>query len=563
VQAVLAARIDRLGEREKEVLQTAAVIGKEFNEPVLQQVVLSVGARHAVSLQHEDLAAALAALKRAEFIYETALYPVAEYAFKHPLTQEVAYGSQLQERRRTTHAAVARALEAASGARGDEQAALLAHHCEAAGEVLFAAHWHSRAAAWAETRDIAQAHRHWQAVRALVATLPESDETLPLAVAAHVQLVNLGWRLVTSDKETAALFAAGCELAQRAGDVRSLALLWTNYSLVCWNLDESLRCHDEAVRLAALTGDVALEVAVGCALQPRASAGRLREVLERADALMALSGSDPRFGAEILHFSPYVWLRMLRGTVLHWMGRASEGRRDLEEALDLATKCDLGLNQQMAHNFLAFWWAETGVADAALRHARQAVDLAERIGGHLFRAMAYYALGAAHRCGAQWDEAVSALDHARTIAHEHQFVGLFTASSLAQARLARGEIDAARALALEAVDNDRRVGARVNECRAQLVLAQVLLHSDGATARSAVETALARAAALIEETGAVMYLPQLHLGRAELAQTLGDDAQRLQELREAHRLFVEMGATGHAERISRQLSAVSAQPEEQ
>jgi class 3 adenylate cyclase/tetratricopeptide (TPR) repeat protein len=559
VQTVLAARIDRLGEREKEVLQTAAVIGKEFNEPVLRQVV---GAVRQPPIPDADLAAALAALKRAEFIYETALYPVAEYAFKHPLTQEVAYGSQLQERRRATHAAVARALEAASGARGDEQAALLAHHWEAAGEALLAAHWHSRAAAWAEMRDIAQEHRHWHAVRALVATLPESDETLRLAVAAHVQLVNLGWRLGTSDEETTTLFAAGCELAERAGDVRSLALLWSNYSLARWNCDESLRCHDEAVRLAAQTGDVALEAVVGCNLMPRTFAGRLRETLERADALMALTGSDPRFGVEIMHFSPYVWLRTLSGYVLHWIGRASEGRRDFEEALELATKWGLGLNQQLAHTYLALAWAETGAADAALRHARQAVDLAERIGGHGFRAFAYHALGAAHLCGAEWDEAVSALEQERTIAHEHQFVGLLSASLLAQARLARGEIDAARALALEAVDNDRRVGARLNECRAQLVLAQVLLHSDGVTARSAVEAALARAAALIEETGAVLYAPQLHVRRAELAQTLGDEAQRIQELREAHRLFTELGAAGHAERISRQLAAVGTQPEE-
>jgi tetratricopeptide (TPR) repeat protein len=609
VQALLAARIDRLAEREKQVLQTAAVIGTEFSEPILRAVLFPPSANEladkasrrpredgassaradvffqidnptvrpeeppssrrrleglsrrqsTILPQGEDLAAVLAALKRAEFVYEQALYPVAEYAFKHPLTQEVAYGSQLQERRRATHAAVARALEAAGGTRGDEQAALLAHHWEAAGEALLAAHWHSRAAAWAATRDIAQAHRHWHAVRQLVATLPESDETLRLAVAAHVQLVNLGWRLVTPGEETAALFAAGCELAQRAGDVRSLALLWTNYSLTCWDFDESLRYHDEAVRLAAQTGDVAIEVAVGCNLMPRAAAGRLREVLERADALMALTGSDPRFGVEIMHFSPYVWLRTLRGYVLHWMGRASEGRRDIEEALDLATKWGLGLNQQMGHNFLAFAWADTGIADAALRHARQAVDLAERIGGHLFRAMAYQALGVAHLCGAEWADAVSALEHARAIAQEYQLVRLFSASSLAQARLARGEIDAARTLALEAVDSDRRVGARLNECQAQLVLAEVLLHSEGTPARSAVEAALARAAALIEETGAVLYRPQLHVRRAELALALGDDAQRMQELREAHRLFVEMGATGHAERISRQLSAVGAQ----
>src|SRR5262249_42308211 len=86
VQAVLAARIDRLAEREKEVLQTAAVIGKEVPEAILRQVSAITG---------DDLAAALRALVGADFLYEAALYPEAEYTFKHPLTQEVAYRAQL------------------------------------------------------------------------------------------------------------------------------------------------------------------------------------------------------------------------------------------------------------------------------------------------------------------------------------------------------------------------------------------------------------------------------------------------------------------------------------
>ena len=87
VQAVLAARIDRLPEREKRLLQVASVIGKDFPEPLLAEVA---------ELPADELKAALAALRRAEFIHEQAIYPVAEYAFKHPLTQEVALGSQLE-----------------------------------------------------------------------------------------------------------------------------------------------------------------------------------------------------------------------------------------------------------------------------------------------------------------------------------------------------------------------------------------------------------------------------------------------------------------------------------
>src|SRR5262249_2522710 len=163
VQAVLAARIDRLADHEKVVLQTAAVIGKDFAEPVLHRVA---------GLGVPELAEALRALTRAELLYETALYPQAEYSFKHPLTQEVAYRSQLGERRAATHGAVARALETVHGGKLDERAGLLAYHWECAGEKWTAAEWHGRAADWIGVRDLREKDRHWRQVRTLLAGVP-------------------------------------------------------------------------------------------------------------------------------------------------------------------------------------------------------------------------------------------------------------------------------------------------------------------------------------------------------------------------------------------------------
>src|SRR5262249_60323264 len=98
VTTILAARIDRLSEREKSLLQSAAVIGREFSEPVLAR---------AAALDDGELEPALRALIAAEFLYEQELYPETIYAFKHPLTQEVAYNSQLGERRAAVHRPVA------------------------------------------------------------------------------------------------------------------------------------------------------------------------------------------------------------------------------------------------------------------------------------------------------------------------------------------------------------------------------------------------------------------------------------------------------------------------
>jgi len=127
--ALLGARIDALAPEAKHVLQVAAVIGPRCDEALL---------RAALGDEVSDLEPGLAALQRADLVRRGA---EAELAFKHPLTQEVAYGSQLQEVRESRHAAVARALLALHAARLGEHAAALAHHFAAAGLVHEARRW--------------------------------------------------------------------------------------------------------------------------------------------------------------------------------------------------------------------------------------------------------------------------------------------------------------------------------------------------------------------------------------------------------------------------------------
>lgn len=119
VQAVLAARIDRLLPDDKRLLQTAAVIGKDVPFPLLQDIA---------ELSSDDLQAGLGRLQAAEFLYEAKLFPDIEYTFKHALTHEVAYSSLLQERRRAAHAQIVAAMENLYAGRIAEQLERLSHH---------------------------------------------------------------------------------------------------------------------------------------------------------------------------------------------------------------------------------------------------------------------------------------------------------------------------------------------------------------------------------------------------------------------------------------------------
>jgi class 3 adenylate cyclase len=153
VQSLVAARIDGLPEQAKYVLQGAAVIGKRFSEPVLRLALETdappneppAGAASEPSTP-VDLAQALRALQHADLIRPEPSEGHAEYSFRHPLTQEVAYSSQLQETRARRHEAVARALAVVHADRLGEYAALLAHHWGAANKRYEAQLWRSRAA---------------------------------------------------------------------------------------------------------------------------------------------------------------------------------------------------------------------------------------------------------------------------------------------------------------------------------------------------------------------------------------------------------------------------------
>ena len=119
VQAVLAARIDRLPPAEKQLLQSAAVIGKDVPFSLLQAINES---------SDQELRRGLTDLQAAGFLYETSLFPDLEYTFKHALTHEVAYGSLLHERQRALHARIVEAIETLYSDRLIEQVERLAHH---------------------------------------------------------------------------------------------------------------------------------------------------------------------------------------------------------------------------------------------------------------------------------------------------------------------------------------------------------------------------------------------------------------------------------------------------
>src|SRR5262249_10933172 len=149
---------------------------------------------------------------------------------RHPLTQEVALHSQLAERRRKLHAAVAGAIEEQKADHLDAHAALIAHHWEEAGEPLQAARWAARAAAWVGRSDPTEGVRLRQLVLRLARQVTDSGEAARLRIdACREILIGGSWRVGMPLEELEALYEEAKQLAEARSDRDDLAALAVAY----------------------------------------------------------------------------------------------------------------------------------------------------------------------------------------------------------------------------------------------------------------------------------------------------------------------------------------------
>ncbi len=217
VEAVVGARIDRLSEPQKEVLQIGAIIGKEFPLEVMRAVA---------GIAEPALQPMLDQLCASEMIQPCMTSAGASFSFRHPLIQEVVYAMQLRSRRTPLHAAVADTIKRFDWGLRDESAGLLAHHYEASGQTLEAAMHLQRGARWIGRTNSARALEDWKKVRLLLQTQPASEVRDHFRARADGQLLNFGWREGMTVGE-AKIYAEEALLhARKVGNRMHEVMLW-------------------------------------------------------------------------------------------------------------------------------------------------------------------------------------------------------------------------------------------------------------------------------------------------------------------------------------------------
>jgi class 3 adenylate cyclase/tetratricopeptide (TPR) repeat protein len=330
-KAMLAARIDRLAADDKRVLQVAAVIGTDVPFALLE----------ALADEPEDrLRRSLAQLQATEFLYETRLFPDLEYTFRHALTHEVAYGSLLQERRRTLHARIVEAIERLYPDRLNEQAERLAHHAVRGDGWDKAVRYSYHAGVKASSRSAyREAVAYFEQALAGLRHLPETSETLEQAIDLRFEL-RVALNPFGELGRISDYLQEAEDIAKILGDHRRLALVSVYRSFVSWQSDRATdaRAHAQVAHLLAqelgdFDLDVASYLALGVASHFEGDLGAAVEFLGKVITL--LGGAKVRERSGLVSF-PAVMARAYTAHALVERGAFHDGMACGREALALA-----------------------------------------------------------------------------------------------------------------------------------------------------------------------------------------------------------------------------------
>ena len=468
VQAIVAARVDSRPEAERTLLQTAAVIGREFAAPILE---------HVAGLASTIVHAALHRLSAAGLIYETAGTSAGTFAFKHPMVQEVVYRSQVSERRRALHAAVASELEKTVPDPNGAQAGVIAYHLEEAGNISLAASYNMKSAAWHGYRDAAQAFEAWMRARRLLLNLPlEGAAKYPLVMASG-QIVNYAWRVGLSAADVEPNYKEAVDIARTLGDMRSVAFVTAAFGrtlTASGSASQYVAKVSEALAMLEGSRDPSPSVVLSAVLcQALRHSGDLRRALEVNDKVLAHAHEVSDFDSQTLGFNVAVWAKVMRGHMLVMMARYREAKAFLDEVIAGNDTLVDGTNRLVAHaSYVDMAWG-TGDIGLATQHSAAAHEIGEKSGNPYLMTYGRAYAGFAQGLRGEYSEAVSTLSDTLRFSRQRH-AGLDNEprmlADLAYVQMRAGLGDRARATAEEAATVARRRGAKIWLAYAELLI---------------------------------------------------------------------------------------------
>jgi tetratricopeptide (TPR) repeat protein len=536
-RAIIAARIDRLEPENKRLLQAASVLGKDVPLVLLEAIT---------DIPEDELRQRLALLQAAEFLYETQFFPEIEYTFKHALTNEVTYGTLLNERRRALHARIVGAIERFYPDRLIENVERLAHHAMRGEEWEKAVTYFRQAGRKALARSAnREAVSCFEQALTAHGHLPETRETLEEAIDLRFDLRAALYPLGEFERIEGRLREAE-DLGIRLDDQRRLGQAFVHMCMNLWTTGqptEALSFGRRARGIAESLGDVPLQVTanhhLGVAFLGTGDYPHAEDLVRRTLSLLEGDQNQPRLGtAGILAVMARVHLTWISAD----QGRFPEGVAHGQEGIRLAEALDHPYSMAYAYWILGYLQTTYGALTPAVGLFERGVALSREWNLSFFSVLHTGSLGYAYALSGRVAEGVLLLEHSLSAS---ETMGFGVARSLILAFLGQAYVLADRRQdALEfagrAVSVARECGQRPYEAWALRLLGEVnAWHDDLERADRHYHDALA----LAEELGMRPLVAHCHLGLGNLDRRLGKFEEAQKHLTTATTMYREMGMT--------------------
>ena len=533
VQAMLAARIDRLPSEDRHLLQVASVVGKDVLLPLLQGIA---------DLPEEAIRHGLDRLQAAEFLYETRALPDPEYTFKHALTHEVTYGTLLPDRRQALHARIVEAIERLNpdGLTGADER--LAYHAlrgemwEKAVTSLRQAG--ARAVGRSANRD---AVRCFEQALAALQHLPESRRMLEQAIDLRFDLRTALFPLGESERIFGYLGEAE-RLVRALEDRRRLGQLCVYLCQDYWTSGYPTKAREfgqSARAIAESLDDVPLQVTgnlyLGAALIHTGDYRRAEALL--LSVLRLLGDRDrERFG--LVGF-PAVSARFYLTWIALSRGKFEEGIASVEEGIRLAETLDHPYTLGAARSMLAFLHMVRGELDHAILLLERELTASPEGSVAQHSVVNWGHLGYAYTLSGRAAEGIPLQERALEVIGAMK-LGAYQSTcmiQLAEAYLLAGRLDDALDLARQALAFTRDRGQRPHEAWALRLLGEVAARFDPRESAEHFHAALARA----RELGMRHLVAHCNFGLGRLHKQTGQLEVAREHLTTATTMFRAMG----------------------
>jgi class 3 adenylate cyclase/tetratricopeptide (TPR) repeat protein len=541
VQAILAARIDRLPPEEKRLLQTAAVIGRDVPFTLLRAITDRPG---------EDLRPGLSHLQTAEFLYETSLFPDLEYTFKHPLTHEVAYGSLLRARRRVLHARIVEAIERLYPHRLTEQFERLAHHASRGEMWDKALYYFRRAGAKALARSA-----YWEAgeslKQALVAadSLPRSTDTIQKAIDVRIRLYNALFPIGEINQLLSYLVPAE-SLATTLGNQRRLGTVsaqMANCFFLLGDYNRAVEYSERALAIGAALEDVTLQLQASFALGLAYHA--LGEYRRANDTFTKNEDHPPTDVMGIIYSTVSIaW----SAWSLAELGEFSRGIGRAEQALKTAEALSDQFSLLNAYGSAGVVYLGRGDLHSAIPALERCLALSQETRNYPVFVLSSAFLGHAYALSGRLGEALALLERSVNQAEKGMGPGhSLGVRFLSEVQLQHGRIEHALERAQLALDLSRGHRERGHEAYAIQLLAEIASHRGPPD--EVAERHYRQALVLAGELEMRPLVAHCHLGLGKLYRRTGKRIESDEHFNTAATMYREMGMTHWLEKAEAEM----------